>query len=194
MPPAVFIDRDNTLIVNDGDLGDPGRVRLVEGAAEGLRRLRAAGFRLVVVSNQGGVARGAFTEADVESVHRRIAGLLADATGRDDLIDAFYYCPFHPQGTVEAYRREHPWRKPQPGMLLAAASALDLDLPSSWLIGDQPRDVAAGRAAGCSTVLISGDRRAIEEAGATAVVTTLAEGADVVLAARRGPRDRNMGE
>jgi histidinol-phosphate phosphatase family protein len=178
---AVFLDRDNTLIPNDGDLGDPDQVRLLEGVAPALARLADAGFRLVVVSNQGGVARGRYGEADVEAVHRRIASLVDEAAGRRGLIDRFYYCPYHPEGTIEAYAREHPWRKPRPGMLLAAEGDLGLDLARSWLIGDQPRDVEAGRAAGCSTVLISGDEAAIVEAEATAVVGSIGEAVEVVL-------------
>ncbi len=177
---AVFLDRDNTLIANDGDLGDPAQVRLLEGVADGLRRLREAGHRLVVVSNQGGVARGRFTEADAEAVNRRLAELADEAAGREDLLERFYICPYHPQGTVDAYRREHPWRKPQPGMLLQAARDLDLDLQRSWLIGDQPRDIAAGRAAGCRTVLISPQQHP-DEGDATAVVRTFGEAVAVVL-------------
>jgi D-glycero-D-manno-heptose 1,7-bisphosphate phosphatase len=178
---AVFLDRDNTLIDNDGDLGDPALVRLLEGVAPSLARLRDAGYRLIVVSNQGGVARGVFSEADAEAVNRRIASLVDEAAGRRDLIDRFYFCPYHPQGTVEPYRREHPWRKPQPGMLRAARQDLGLDLERSWLIGDQARDVTAGRAAGCSTILISPDPAAIVDAAPTAVVETITEAVDVIL-------------
>ena len=154
MQRAVFLDRDNTLIVNDEDLGDPEDVRLIDGVAEGLTILRKAGFRLVVVSNQGGVARGKFTEDDVDAVHQRIATLASESAGVPDLVDRFYYCPYHPEATIEEYRRDHPWRKPRPGMLLQAARDLDIDLAASWMIGDQPRDVIAGRAAGCRTVLV----------------------------------------
>jgi D-glycero-D-manno-heptose 1,7-bisphosphate phosphatase len=150
---AVFLDRDNTLIDNDGDLGDPAAVHLRPGA-ESLSLLADAGFRIVVVSNQGGVARGCFTEGDVRAVNERIGRLVDEATGRSGLIERFYFCPYHPQGTVRRYRREHPWRKPAPGMLLAAGRDLGLDLRACWLIGDQHRDVAAGAAAGCSTVLL----------------------------------------
>lgn len=180
--PAVFLDRDNTLIANVGDLGDPAQVQVIPGAAAALRALRDAGYRIVVVTNQGGVARGRFSEADVEAVNRRTARMLEEAAGRAGLIDRFYSCPFHPQGTVEQYRAEHPWRKPAPGMLLAAASDLDLDLEKSWLIGDQPRDVAAGRAAGCRTVLISSDPQAIHSAGPTAAAATMEAAVGIVLA------------
>ncbi|MBL9148026.1 MAG: HAD family hydrolase [Phycisphaerae bacterium] len=152
--PVVFLDRDNTLIANDGDLGDPAQVRLLPGVADGLRTLKEAGFRLVVVTNQGGVARGRYTERDVDLVHARIAHAVDEAAGATRLIDRFYYCPFHPEATVPAYRREHAWRKPQPGMLLQAAQDLHLDLDRGWMIGDKPRDTAAGRAAGVRTVLV----------------------------------------
>jgi D-glycero-D-manno-heptose 1,7-bisphosphate phosphatase len=153
--PVVFLDRDNTLIANDGDLGDPAAVRLLPGVAAGLLRLKSSGFRIVVVTNQGGVARGNYGENDVERVHRRVAELVDAASGGERVIDRFYYCPYHPDGTVPEYRREHPWRKPQPGMLLQATEDLRLDLDRGWMVGDQPRDVLAGRAAGCRTVLVA---------------------------------------
>jgi D-glycero-D-manno-heptose 1,7-bisphosphate phosphatase len=155
--PAVFLDRDNTLIANDGDLGDPKLVTLVDGVANGLRALREAGYRLVVVTNQAGVARGQFTEDDVDAVHQRIAFLADQQASARGLIERFYYCPYHPDATVQAYRRDHPWRKPHPGMILQAARDMGLDLSRSWMVGDQERDILAGRAAGCRTVLFSRD-------------------------------------
>ncbi|RMH23429.1 MAG: HAD-IIIA family hydrolase, partial [Planctomycetota bacterium] len=161
MRPAVFLDRDDTLIecrsvTPDGDLGDPARVRLRPGVAEGVRALKDAGYALVVVSNQGGVARGRYTPHDVDRVNARVNRLLHGA------IDAFRFCPYHPRGVVPQYTREHPWRKPAPGMILDAAEALSLDLARSWMVGDAARDCQAGRAAGCRTVLIDpsgcGDR------------------------------------
>jgi D-glycero-D-manno-heptose 1,7-bisphosphate phosphatase len=153
--PVVFLDRDNTLIANDGDLGDPSKVKLLPGVAAGLRTLKDAGFRLVVVTNQGGVARGRYSESDVDRVHAAIARLVDEESGGRRVLDRFYYCPFHPEGTHPDYRREHPWRKPQPGMLLQAAADMALDLDRGWMVGDQPRDVLAGRAAGCRTVLLA---------------------------------------
>ena len=181
---AVFLDRDNTLIANDGDLGDPDAVRLIDGVAPVLARLAKAQWRLVVVSNQGGVARGKFTEADVEAVNGRLADLLDEESGTRGLIDRFYWCPFHPEGTVERYCHEHPWRKPRSGMLVQAGRDLGVDLDRSWIVGDQPRDVAAGRAAGCATILVSIDPAAIEAAQPTDVVTTLAEAAEIILCRR----------
>ena len=155
MQRAIFLDRDNTLIRCDGDLGDPASVELLEGVPDGLRQLREAGYHLIVVTNQGGVARGRYEETDVDATHQRIATLVDEAAGQPRLIDRFYYCPYHPQATIDAYRRDHPWRKPQPGMLMQAADDLDIDLKKSWMIGDQARDIDAGHAAGCRTVLIT---------------------------------------
>ena len=152
MNQAVFVDRDNTLIANDDDLGDPDQVKLIQGAASALASLRGLGYKIVVVSNQGGVARGVMSEADVEQVNQRTADLVKQTSGAT--IDRFYYCPYHPEGTVEKYRREHPWRKPQPGMLQQASRDLNLDLSRCWMVGDAARDVEAGRAAGVSTVLV----------------------------------------
>jgi histidinol-phosphate phosphatase family protein len=153
MQQAVFLDRDNTLIPNDGDLGDPQLVRLMPGAAQAIASLSRLGYRIIVVSNQGGVARGKYDEGDVERVHARINELVQAESGAT--IDRFYFCPYHPQGTVPRYRREHPWRKPQPGMILQAAGDLDLDLAGSWTLGDQIRDIEAGRAAGTRTILVT---------------------------------------
>ena len=126
---------------------DPTLVRLLPGVLEGCRALKQAGFALVVISNQGVVARGGAPLEQVEAVNARLCTLLSDTAGRP-LIDAVYFCPFHPKGSVPRFASEHPWRKPAPGMILAAAEEIELDLPHSWLIGDAARDVAAGVAAG----------------------------------------------
>jgi histidinol-phosphate phosphatase family protein len=155
---GVFLDRDNTILANDGDLGDPALVRMLPGAAWGIRALREAGYCVVVVTNQGGVARGLYSENDVDAVHARCEELLkheAEWTRSDPLIAKWMYCPFHPNGTVAEYRREHPWRKPAPGMLIAAAEKLSIDCTKSWMIGDQERDIEAGRSAACRTILIT---------------------------------------
>jgi D-glycero-D-manno-heptose 1,7-bisphosphate phosphatase len=151
--PAVFFDRDNTLIASDGYLGDPSKVALAPGAAETVARLRALGFRIVVVSNQSGVARGMFSEDDVRAVNERMNQLLLQVNPRA-LIDRHEFCPHHPEATVEEYRQDCDCRKAKPGMLLRAAATMNLDLHRSWMIGDAPRDIAAGKSAGCRTVLV----------------------------------------
>jgi D,D-heptose 1,7-bisphosphate phosphatase len=150
--PAVFFDRDNTLIVCDGYLGDPSKVVLVDGAAEAIARARRLGYAIVVFSNQSGVARGMFTEEDVHSVNNRLDELLAESNPAA-VIDRHEFCPFHPDGLMEQYRKESPLRKPAPGMILQATEKLALDLSRSWVIGDAPRDIEAGKAAGCRTIL-----------------------------------------
>lgn len=159
--PAVFLDRDDTLIENaalewragevKGDLCDPERVRLLPGALEGCRILRACGFTLVMVTNQGGVARGGCTLEAVEAANDRVCALLSDErpeAGGASVIEAVYFCPFHPTGSVERFAREHDWRKPGAGMFLAAAEELGLDLARSWMIGDMARDLEAAQRAG----------------------------------------------
>jgi D,D-heptose 1,7-bisphosphate phosphatase len=152
--PAIFFDRDNTLIVNDGHLGDPGKVQLIEGAADAVARARGLGFRVVTISNQSGVARGLFGEEAVVAINEKMEQLLADENPGAK-VDRHEFCPFHPEAVVEQYRKDSELRKPRPGMILHAAEALDLDLSASWVIGDAPRDIEAGHAAGCRTILIN---------------------------------------
>src|SRR5439155_23237372 len=111
-------------------------------------RVRRMGFATVVFSNQSGVARGMFDEQAVCAVNRRIEELLVQANP-DAIIDRQEYCPFHPEGSVEFYRQESDLRKPKPGMILRAANQMALDLSRSWVIGDAPRDIEAGKAAVC---------------------------------------------
>jgi len=151
--PAIFFDRDNTLIVSEGYLGDADKVELVTGAADAVARARHLGFAVVVCSNQSGVARGLFSEDAVHAVNARIDDLLREGTA-SAVIDRHEFCPYHPEASIEAYRRDSELRKPKPGMILAAAQKLALDLSRSWVVGDAPRDIEAGKAAGCRTILV----------------------------------------
>jgi len=179
--PAVFLDRDDTLIhcddvTPDGDLGDPGLVQPITGAVDACRDLKDAGWLLVVVTNQGGVARGHYGTDAVEAVNARVNELFGG------VFDAFRYCPYHPDGDVPEYTREHPWRKPAPGMLLDAASELGIDLRASWMVGDRPRDCAAGRAAGCRTILIEAEDVSVTEQGEVDFVAEdIAIAAEIIL-------------
>jgi len=175
---AVFLDRDDTLIACNGvtlhgDLGDPALVELLPGVAEACSMLKRAGFRLVVISNQGGVARGRFGTDAVERVNAKVNELLGGA------IDAFRYCPFHPNGVVPSFTREHPWRKPAPGMILDAAAALDIELRRSWTVGDAARDVIAGKQAGTRTILIAPAEPGASDADFT--VASLLDAATIIL-------------
>jgi D-glycero-D-manno-heptose 1,7-bisphosphate phosphatase len=152
--PAIFFDRDNTLIVNDGYLGDAEKVQLIDGVADAIARARGLGFRVVTISNQSGVARGLFTEEAVEVVNRKMDQLLQKENPLAK-IDRHEFCPFHPEAKVEKYRKDSELRKPAPGMILRAAEELDIDLSASWVIGDAARDIEAGHAAGCRTILVN---------------------------------------
>lgn len=152
MNRAAFLDRDGVLIEDVHVLTRPDQVRVFPGVPAGLVRLREAGYRLVVVSNQAVVARGLATEAEVRSVNEEIQRRLVAAGAPP--VERFYFCPHHPEATLEAYRRVCDCRKPKPGMLLAAARDLGLDLGTSVLLGDRLSDIAAGASAGTRTVLL----------------------------------------
>ena len=144
--PAVFLDRDGTLIEDRHYLRDPSRVRLMPGAAEAVRRINLAGRPVVVVTNQSGIARGLLTEADYAATARRLAELLAAEGAR---LDGQYHCPHHPDLSGKCDCRK-------PGTLLyrRAAAELGLDLERSWWIGDRIRDIAAAGALGGRGLLV----------------------------------------
>jgi histidinol-phosphate phosphatase family protein len=148
---AVFLDKDGTLIEDVPYNVDPERIQLTSGAAEALRSLHKAGYPLIVISNQSGVAHGYFPEAALVTVEERLRHLL---TEMGVPLAGFYYCPHHPDGSVPEYAIACNCRKPQPGLLHHAAQVHGVDLRHSWLIGDILNDVEAGRRAGCRTVLV----------------------------------------
>jgi D-glycero-D-manno-heptose 1,7-bisphosphate phosphatase len=149
---AVFLDRDGTLIEEVPYLHDPELVRLAPDAQAALRELASAGFALVVVTNQAGVARGYYGEDAVERVHRRLRELLA-AGGV--ALDGVWCCPHHPDGAVADLARDCRCRKPGPGMLEAAAAELGVDLGASYLVGNNRSDVGAARAAGATPLFVT---------------------------------------
>jgi D-glycero-D-manno-heptose 1,7-bisphosphate phosphatase len=169
--PAAFVDRDG--VVNEG-IPDPGSgalesplrvgdVRLLPGVASALSALADEGFLLVCVSNQPAAAKAKMTVEEVRSVHSRVLSLLALDGAR---FDASYLCPHHPSGVVAELSGPCPCRKPAPGMLLAAADALGIDLGASWMFGDTDTDIEAGASAGCRTVLIDYPGSAHKRTGA----------------------------
>jgi len=147
---AIFLDRDDTLIEDLGYINHPDQVKLLDGVDKSLIELKAMGYKLIVVSNQSGVARGIVSEEALGEIHDRLKQLLAE---KGAPLDRIYYCPYHPDGVIEKYRKESDRRKPNPGMLLAAADEMDIDLTQSWMIGNSSRDVEAGLQAGCKTIL-----------------------------------------
>jgi D-glycero-D-manno-heptose 1,7-bisphosphate phosphatase len=148
---AVFLDRDGTINVEVDYLHRSDDFAFLPGAPEAIRALRAAGFLVIVVTNQSGVARGYYDEQAVTALHDDIQRRLA-AWGT--AIDAYYFCPHHPAAGVGAYRTECDCRKGAPGMLLQAAREHGVDLPASFMVGDKLADVEAGVAAGCRPVLV----------------------------------------
>ncbi|MGH1573481.1 HAD-IIIA family hydrolase [Methylobacterium sp. P31] len=162
--PAVFFDRDGVLNHDHGYVGTPDRFDWVAGAREAVRACNEAGLLVFVITNQAGVARGFYTEADVA----RLAAWMQDALRAAGAhFDDLRYCPYHPDGTVAAYRAVHPWRKPEPGMILDLMANWDVDPGRSFLIGDQESDLAAGRAAGLvAHRFVSGDLHAFMRASA----------------------------
>jgi D-glycero-D-manno-heptose 1,7-bisphosphate phosphatase len=148
---AVFLDRDGTLIEEVGYLDRFERLSLFPWSVDAVRLLNQAGYKVVVITNQAGVARGMFAESFVTETHNYLAARMTAGRAR---IDRFYYCPHHPDGSIEAYRQSCDCRKPLPGMIRAAARDLDIDLAASFTIGDRWPDLQAGRAAGTRTVLV----------------------------------------
>lgn len=148
---AVFLDRDGVIIADTGYIDSLKRVSLLPDIAENLRKLKENGFILVIVTNQSGVARGYFTEQTLKEINKNI---LEQLKIQGVEVDAVYYCPHHPEGKIKEYAFQCSCRKPQPGMLLQAARDLNIDIKASFLIGDSERDILAGQAAGCKTVLL----------------------------------------
>jgi D,D-heptose 1,7-bisphosphate phosphatase len=148
---AIFLDRDDTLIEDPGYINHPDQVRLFDGVTEALVRLKSMGYKLIVVSNQSGIARGILTEKILGQIHDRLTELLAQNGAS---LDRIYYCPYHPDGAVAKYRKQSDWRKPEPGMLFTAAEEMDIELSDSWMIGNSTSDIEAGIGAGCRTILI----------------------------------------
>ncbi len=179
---CVFLDRDRTIIEDPGYLTDPDAVKLLPGVELALRSLGQAGFKLVVVTNQSAIARGLLTEDGLEQIHDEMRRQLSE---RGVELDAIYYCPYHPDGTVEEYTRVSADSKPSPGMLLRASKDLRIDLTASWMVGDSPRDIEAGQRAGCRTVRVrlkgDGGPEQDEDVQADFTVRNLIDAARVIL-------------
>jgi D-glycero-D-manno-heptose 1,7-bisphosphate phosphatase len=186
---AVFVDRDgvvNELVVDpvNGLYESPLMLQdvvLIDGAAAALRRLSRAGWRLIGVSNQPAAAKGIVPLSEIDAVQAKVVGLLSDEGVH---FDDFRVCPHHPDGVVRQLARNCDCRKPAPGMLLAAADALRIDLAASWMIGDTDADVLAGQSVGCKTILVthlgSAHKRS-RAAAPDAAVPSLAAAADLIL-------------
>lgn len=179
---AVFLDKDGTLLRDVPYNVDPARMELMPGAVRALRSLRARDFLLFVVSNQSGVARGYFDEEEVIQAGAHLTSILAR---HGVTVNGFYHCPHLRGGPVARYAMACECRKPKPGLLLRAARDHNIDLPSSWMVGDILDDIEAGNRAGCTTILLDvgsetqwlpGAERAPDH-----VATDLIEAASIVL-------------
>lgn len=152
--PALFLDRDGVLNQDVGYVGRREQLEWLPDMVTAVRRINDAGYRAVVITNQAGVGRGFFSEDDVRTIHGLMEDHLAAAGA---YIDRFYYCPYHPEAVVPAYRAAHPERKPGAHMVLRAAAEMDIDLSASAFIGDRDSDMACAAAAGVRGILIRGD-------------------------------------
>ncbi len=152
---AVFLDRDGVIIKDSNLLTETSEVAFIPDTLEALKKLKELGFLLIVVTNQTVVSRGLTTETGVHKVHLFINNQL------EGLIDKFYYCPHHPNATLEEFRKDCNCRKPKPGMLKDSANEFNINLTASWMIGDRVSDIVAGKAAGCKTIqVLSGEHKA----------------------------------
>lgn len=168
--PAIFLDRDGTLMEDTGYVSKVEDVRVFDGVREALAALKARGFLTVIVTNQSGIPRGKFTLADYEAVHARFLELLGPG-----LIDATYMCADHPDTATER-------RKPGPGMLLEAARDLGIDLARSWMVGDREADLEAGRSAGTRSILVlTGETKSGDAPAAPRVAKDFATAAGFIL-------------
>jgi D-glycero-D-manno-heptose 1,7-bisphosphate phosphatase len=159
--PAVFLDRDGTLVEEAGYLDRLERLVFFPYSVDAVRLLNRANLAVVIVTNQAGIARGIFKDSFVAEAHRHIASRLSAGGAR---VDGFYYCPHHPEAVIEEYRKSCDCRKPQPGLLKRAASDLDLALDRSFVVGDRWHDLEAGERVGARGVLVRTGYGKTEEA------------------------------
>jgi D-glycero-D-manno-heptose 1,7-bisphosphate phosphatase len=151
--PAVFFDRDGVLNEDSGYVFEISKLRWIDGAREAVKAANDAGYFVFVVTNQSGVARGLYKETHVEELHKVMIDDLAKIGAH---VDAFEYCPYHPEALIEQYRRVSPRRKPAPGMINDLLERFPVDVSRSILIGDKPTDLEAARAAGIKGYLFVG--------------------------------------
>lgn len=183
MERAVFLDRDGTIIEDTGYPHERDKIKFLPRVSEAIRLLNQNGFKVIITTNQSGVARGYFTKETVQEINRYIQESLAR---QGATIDKMYYCPHHVEGTIEEYRKECYCRKPNPGMIEEAIGEFDIDSRNSFVIGDKISDIEAGRRAGCKAILLVSEDSLNEEAEAASapdlhIVTDLYQAAEWVI-------------
>lgn len=177
MRKAIFLDRDGTIIEEVNYLKKIDQVCLLPGVPEAVQKLNKEGWLVVVVTNQSGVARGFLTSDQVNEIHEYIDKLLIE---HHAIIDAWYFCPYHPDAVIEEFKLDSFDRKPNPGMLLKAAQEWDIDLKKSVIVGDKNSDIKAGITAGCQAYLVLTGYGKNEQINETDNVTVAKNLADVV--------------
>lgn len=184
--PAIFLDRDGTLNVDLGYVHEIDNFQFIDGVIDAMRELKAMGYALVMVTNQSGIARGKFTEAQFEQLTEWMDWSLADR-GVD--LDGIYFCPHHPEGSVEAYRQICDCRKPAPGMLMSARDFLHIDMSASYMVGDKVEDMQAAAAAGVGNKILVRTGKPItteSEAAADNVIESLVQLPALIKRAKNG--------
>ncbi|EKT53392.1 D-glycero-beta-D-manno-heptose 1,7-bisphosphate 7-phosphatase [Providencia sneebia] len=159
--PAIFLDRDGTINIDHGYVHKIDDFQFIEGAIEAMAELKKMGYALVVVTNQSGIGRGIYSEDDFMQLTEWMDWSLAD---HDIDLDGIYFCPHHPEATDEIYRLDCDCRKPKPGMLLDAKSFLNIDMASSYMVGDKLADMQAGKAANVGTTVLVRSGQEVTEA------------------------------
>lgn len=173
--PAIFLDRDGTMNVDHGYVHEIDNFQFIDGAIDAMRELKKMGFALVMVTNQSGIARGIFNEDTFMQLTEWMDWSLAD---REVDLDGIYFCPHLPDAVVEEYRHQCDCRKPHPGMLLSAQQELNIDMAASYMVGDKPEDMLAGKAAGVGKKVLVRSGKPVTKEGENAadwVINSLAD-------------------
>lgn len=151
MHKAVFLDRDGTIIEDVGYLNDPRQIKFIPGAIEAIKLLNENGYKVIVITNQAGVARGLTTEDMVQTINKVIHRNILNGGG---VVEAFYYCPHHPEHGVYPYRKDCECRKPHPGLVKKAEKEHQIDLSQSFIVGDKESDLETGTQANIKSILV----------------------------------------
>ncbi len=155
MNKAVFLDRDGTIVEDVGYLNNPQQLKFIPGSIEAIKKLNEASYKVVVITNQAGVARGLITEDMLQTIDKTLHKWLLNGGAH---LDGIYYCPHHPEHGVHPYKQECECRKPHPGLIKKAEKDLDIDLSQSWMIGDKYSDMLDGKRAGTKTIFVTSGR------------------------------------